>query len=100
MKVLDVVLEDVGEDQWIYQLYYMDKKYDFTLPLPFTHMSVLERHKHILSLLSDVFREESLNCLDTRPQDTPEAEMLNDIYEQFREMGDVIQETDDEDDEL
>lgn len=88
MILFQVNLEDVGVDQWMYSCTYMNKTEEFTLDLPFDEMSVRERQHAILGMVSRVFSQESENWLDTRPGHTPEGEILNEMYDQFREMED------------
>ena len=67
MKYLDLVLEDVGEDQWMYLLYYMDHKYPFVTNHPIKLMSVGERHRFIGNMLAVIFNEEINDKVEERP---------------------------------
>lgn len=91
MKFLDLVLEDVSPDEWVFQLYYMDRKYPFYLDLDPRLMSVLERQQAIHTMLATVFREEAEEALNTRPRDTPEGRELGEWYDMINDMTEGLE---------
>lgn len=99
MKLLDLVLDDVSDNEWCYQLYYMDKKYPFYLDLDPRIMSVLERHKAIMYMLTTVFREEVEETLNTRPRDTPEGRKIQEWSDMIQDMCDEMKDLEDDGEE-
>ena len=89
---LAVVVDDIGVDQFMYTLYYMDKKHHFTFDIPLDEMAVMERQKAYGAMLAYVFEDEQVRKLHERPGETPEAQLLDDILE--AEEGDDEEEED------
>jgi hypothetical protein len=101
MIQLALTIADVGEDQTMYTLQYGKRMEEFTVNPDLMNMSVIERQNTIIRMLMHLFQEEREEWLNTRPRDTPEGEMLQDLFEQIRrkqeELG--MEDDDEEDDE-
>lgn len=94
MIYLDLRLDDVGKDQWMYTLYYMDHIYRFTLPEPLEEMSVAMRQKTIGAMIGPIWMEERESKLEERPREGVENYLGIDI--EWVEDGDDEEEDQEE----
>lgn len=81
MIILAVTLDDIGEDQAMYCLQYMQRLHRFTFPIDLGNMSVVERQKAVATMLKHIFDEEQVAKLHERPGESPEGRLLDELLD-------------------
>lgn len=92
MIILALTLDDIGEDQAMYCLQYMQRLHRFTFPIDIENMSVVERQKAIAVMFKQIFDEEQVAKLHERPGESPEGRLLDEL------LDDLEGEEEDDDD--